>query len=209
MAWHDACVDTSRAVELCLSAHQRVLKTLADLDDDTVRQPSLLPDWTVGHVVTHLARNADGHARRLEAALRGEDVKRYPGGEAQREREIEEGHARPAQVMVEDLRTSQERLEDVWRRCAERGWTFDVPDRDDDWPLPDSPKRRLRETELHHSDMGLGYTPQDWPAEYVAWELATQLRALPGRLQPGDDLRLLTGLTGRAPWPSTLELGPW
>jgi len=111
--------------------------------------------------------------------------------------------------MVEDLRTSQERHEDVWRRCAERGWTFDVPDRDDDWPLPDSPKRRLRETELHHSDMGLGYTPQDWPAEYVAWELATQLRALPGRLQPGDDLRLLTGLTGRAPWPSTLELGPW
>ena len=33
---------------------------LAGLDDAGARSASLLPGWTVGHVLTHLARNADG-----------------------------------------------------------------------------------------------------------------------------------------------------
>jgi maleylpyruvate isomerase len=34
-------------------------------------EPSRLPDWTVGHVLTHLARNADSMVRVLAAAERG------------------------------------------------------------------------------------------------------------------------------------------
>ena len=59
-----------------------MLGTVAKLTDEDVLSPTRLPEWTVGHVLTHLARNADGHTRRLEAALRGEDVARYPGGRA-------------------------------------------------------------------------------------------------------------------------------
>ena len=40
-----------------------------DLD---VTAPSLLPGWTVGHVLTHLARNADSMTLALAGAERGE-----------------------------------------------------------------------------------------------------------------------------------------
>ncbi|MET0910545.1 MAG: maleylpyruvate isomerase N-terminal domain-containing protein, partial [Ilumatobacteraceae bacterium] len=42
--------------------------------------PSLLPGWTRGHVLTHIARNADSFVRLLEAAGRGEVVTQYAGG---------------------------------------------------------------------------------------------------------------------------------
>ena len=56
--------------------------------------PSLLPEWTRGHVLTHIARNADSFVRVLEAARRGEVVTQYEGGVAGRNADIEAG-ARP------------------------------------------------------------------------------------------------------------------
>ncbi|MGH9105508.1 MAG: maleylpyruvate isomerase N-terminal domain-containing protein [Acidimicrobiales bacterium] len=47
--------------------------TAERLTDERVRAPSRLPGWSVGHVLAHLARNAEGYARRLEGALEGED----------------------------------------------------------------------------------------------------------------------------------------
>jgi maleylpyruvate isomerase len=38
----------------------RLLATAAALTDAQAREPSLLPGWTRGHVLTHIARNADG-----------------------------------------------------------------------------------------------------------------------------------------------------
>jgi hypothetical protein len=61
-------------------------------------------------VITHLARNADAHGRRLAGALQGEDVAKYPGGAAQREREIAEGAGRPARSCSQ-----------IWRR-ARTAW---------------------------------------------------------------------------------------
>ena len=55
--------------------------------------PSLLPGWTVGHVLTHLARNADSMVRVLDAAERGEVVERYPGGMPTRNADIDGGCA--------------------------------------------------------------------------------------------------------------------
>src|SRR5579875_4123016 len=100
------------ATALCVAAHARLLATARRLTDDQARAPSRLPGWTVGHVLTHLARNADGHTLRLEGALRGEEVPRYPGGQAQRNGDIESGAGRPAAEIVEDLRKAQRQLED-------------------------------------------------------------------------------------------------
>ena len=74
-------------------AHRAVVATLQHLTDDQVKQPSRLPDWTVGHVATHIARNAEGHVRMFEAAIRGEVVEMYPGGREQRTSDIEAGSA--------------------------------------------------------------------------------------------------------------------
>lgn len=72
-------------------AHRRCVQAIAELDDDEIGRPSRLPGWTVGHVLTHLARNADSHLRRTEAARRGEIVDQYGAGSDGRAAEIEAG----------------------------------------------------------------------------------------------------------------------
>jgi maleylpyruvate isomerase len=194
----------------CHAAHQRLLNTAARLHDDDARRPSRLPSWTVGHVLTHLARNADGHARRLEGALRGAEVARYAGGREERDQQIAAGSGRTARELVDDLAESARRLEDVWQRSEQAGWPNAELLATDRWPTTGSPARRLREVEVHHVDLGLGYEPADWPDEYVGWELPHVLERLPRLLaDPGDSRRILAWITGRAAWPEGVELRPW
>jgi maleylpyruvate isomerase len=201
---------TQEAIEWSKAAHGRLLAGIAAIDDAVARRPSLLPRWSVGHVLTHVARNADGHTRRLEGALEGREVARYPGGSEQREREIEEGAGRLASELIADVRASASRLEEAWERSELAGW----PNADllaaDRFPTTDSPIRRLREVEVHHVDLGLGYAPANWPDHYVEWELPVTLARLPDRFQnEGDVRRLLAWLIGRSPIPEGLELKPW
>lgn len=208
---HDAAVEltTTTAVLTCLDSHRRLLETVSGLDDATARRPSRLPDWTVGHVLTHIARNADGHIRRLTGALRGEDLVRYPGGQEQRDDEIADGAGRPAAELVADVRTSAERLEAVWQQLEEAGWPGADLYADDNFPVSQAPARRLREVEVHHVDLGLGYEPDEWPAVYMHWELHNALQRLPERLEPSDARRFLAWLLNRNPLPDGLELRSW
>ncbi|WP_433476112.1 maleylpyruvate isomerase family mycothiol-dependent enzyme [Spirillospora sp. CA-142024] len=68
------------------AATRSLLATAARLDDADARAPSLLPGWTRGHVLTHVARNADGGTRLLTWArtslLWGDDPPHPPGGPA-------------------------------------------------------------------------------------------------------------------------------
>src|SRR5207245_7746700 len=148
------------------------LATASTLDDGAARRPSLLPNWSVGHVLTHLARNADGHTRRLEAALQGGEMARYPGGPEQRDREVEQGVGRPAAELLADVAASARRLEETWAQCERAGWPHSNLLAGDRFPTTESPIRRLREVEVHHVDLGLGYTSADWPDPYVRWEPA-------------------------------------
>lgn len=206
----DLDAETEAAIRLCRAAHAGVLATVDGLTDEKARAPSRLPGWTVGHVITHIARNAEGHSVRTEGALRGEDLPRYPGGGRQRDADIAAGAGRPAHVLVSDLADCQRRLEEAWDRCAAAGW----PNREfvgsDGWPITCSPARRLREVEMHHVDLGLGYEPSDWPLEYVAWELPSVLATVPERLPDPDSRRLLLAwMTGRDGKPPSIRLEPW
>jgi len=49
-----------------------MLTDLVSLTEQDVRRPSLLPSWSVGHVLSHLARNADAMIRSLNGAMRHE-----------------------------------------------------------------------------------------------------------------------------------------
>lgn len=200
---------SSDASAICRAAHVRLLTTASGIDNDTIRRPSRLPRWTVGHVLAHLARNADGHVLRLEGALRGEEVARYPGGSDQRDRDIEEGAGHPAAEVVTDLANSVRRLEDAWDRSERAGWPYAHLLAGDHWPTSESPLRRLREVEVHHVDLGLGYEPAHWSDDYVQWELRVSLERLPSRLTPEDSRRFLCWLIGRSEWPEGLEPAPW
>jgi maleylpyruvate isomerase len=202
----DLDTNPEHAIGLCRTAHARLLTTAARVTDEQVRSPSLLPGWTIGHVLTHLARNAESHTRRLEGALRGEDVPRYPGGAVQRDREIEEGAPRPAAGIIADLGSAQRALELAWERSAAAGWPNPQLSR----PTTSSLASRLEEVEMHHVDLGLGYQPADWPDDYVAWALPRLLATVPSRLRRDEDARAFVAwLSGREPVPAAVQLEPW
>lgn len=203
-------LEPADAITLCAAAHHRLDATLERLDDGTARGPSLLPEWSVGHVLTHIARNADGHVRRLEGALRGEEVPRYPGGPEQRERDIQAGAARHAAELARDIRESTGRLEQTWARCVAAGWPHADLLASDSYPTTASPSRRFREVEVHHVDLGMGYEPANWPDEYLEWELEMSLPRLPQRFaEPAGARQFLAWLIGRTEWPEGLHLKPW
>lgn len=154
-------------------AHARLVATLADLTDAAARAPSRLPDWTVGHVLTHLARNADSHIWLLEQAALGRMVDQYPGGAAQREGDIAAGADRPAADLVADVRGACTRLEAAWDATTEETWGNGRGRYGGgvERPIADLPFHRWREVEVHHADLGLGFTWRDWDGAYVAEEL--------------------------------------
>jgi maleylpyruvate isomerase len=191
-------------------AHRRLQQTVERLDDEAVSRPSQLPGWTVGHVLTHLARNADSHVRVLEGAQRGEHLEQYKGGVAQRSSDIEAGSRRPAAELVADVSRSSARLEAVWAAMTPPGWAGYGLTSGLVWPCRELPFHRWREVEVHHVDLGMGYDFDDWPEPYVATELPRALAALPDRLTGRSDRRrLVAWLLGRTESPGSLTLEPW
>jgi maleylpyruvate isomerase len=144
-------------------AHERLLSSLQGLTDADARQPSLLPSWTRAHVLTHLARNADGQGRMLEGTLNDELVAQYPGGAEGRAAEIEAGVDRPARELVDDVTRSAETLFALWERMTSDAWMRPTLAIVGQRPAVRSVWARCRETEIHHVDLDLGYTPHDWP----------------------------------------------
>ncbi len=89
-----------------MAAQGALDERLAGLSDDDARRPSQLPGWTVGHVLTHIARNADSVVWRLEGAAGASCATSTPGGWNSGGAEIEAGAARPAADLVADVRHS-------------------------------------------------------------------------------------------------------
>lgn len=72
------------------------------------------------------------------------------------------------------------------------------------------PFHRLREVEVHHVDLGLGYDATRWPDAYVARELPRAVATLPHRLQdPVARRQLVAWLLDRGDEPVGLELDGW
>ena len=154
------------------TASHRGLAEMLGQVDVAVSAPSLLPGWTVGHVLTHLARNADSIVRVLDAAEAGNAVDRYAGGLAGRNVEIDDGSARPAAEQVADVIATSGRLDAAWSRQT----TWDGISREVDGrevTVGSLVFARWREVEVHRADLGLGYGPPDWPGDYVREDLVT------------------------------------
>lgn len=68
------------SIEVCLTSHRRILEGLAPLANDDFRAPSLLPRFTRGHVVTHLANKAKAHVLLFGGPAAGEIRRLHPAG---------------------------------------------------------------------------------------------------------------------------------
>jgi maleylpyruvate isomerase len=181
----------------CVAAQAALLDDLEGLTEAQARRPSQLPGWTVGHVLTHLARNADSVVYRLDGAARGELRDQYPGGLEQRAADIEAGAARPAAELVDDVRQSAAAVERSMSALPAAAW--DAPSRTARGivePSRDAVFSRWREVVVHHGDLGLGPVPLP-PALVEEW-LARELPLLGARTDPAD---LLGWIIGRGPAP--------
>lgn len=159
--------DAALTLDRITVATGHLLRTASTLSDAEVRAPSLLPDWSRAHVLTHLARNADGGSRLLSWARTGVEAAEYPSLEARAE-EIEAGAGRGAADLVADLSDSAARFADEYRRMPTAAWARTVRwTRGQEHPAARAADSRLSEVLVHHADLDAGYTPAQWPTEFV------------------------------------------
>ncbi|GIF67915.1 maleylpyruvate isomerase [Asanoa ishikariensis] len=142
-------------------ATERLITTAAGFDDAAVAAPSALPGWTRGHVLAHVARNADGLRNLLIWARTGVVTPQYQPG--QRASDIERDADRPAAVHLADLRDSTLAYAEAADALTPEQWStiLDVPGQPQATVF--SVWRRLREVEVHHVDLAAGYGHDDWP----------------------------------------------
>jgi maleylpyruvate isomerase len=166
-------------------ATESLLRTAADLEPAAVSRPSLLPGWTVGHVLTHVARNADAYTNLLTFARTGVETPAYASPEA-RVADIEAGAGRPLRVQIEDIRSAHERMADAGAAMPAQAWTVYLEFLK--LPAAGLPWARLREVEVHHVDLGAGYTPADW-SDAFALRLLREIATTAGPDAPAMILR--------------------
>lgn len=161
------------------AATTRFVTTAASLTEDDLAAPSLLPGWSRGHVLAHVAGNADSHINLLTWARTGIETPQYPTATA-RVAGIEAGAGRTAAEHVTELEAGAARLTSAIRDLPEAAWRATVaalrPPPHPAWYIL---VRRLREVEVHHVDLDAGYGPADWPATFVRRELHDCLRSWP------------------------------
>ncbi|MGV9941883.1 maleylpyruvate isomerase family mycothiol-dependent enzyme [Streptomyces sp. NPDC003401] len=156
-------IDHAHDLASVRDATERLLTAVAALDDVSVTQPSRLPGWSRGHVLAHLARNADALVNVLQGRPMYVDA-------AVRDADIERDAPRPPDVQLADVRESADRFQEAAAVSAD--WSRTVELRNG---VTDSaarvPFRRWAEVELHHVDLGIGYELEDLPEEFVAREI--------------------------------------
>ncbi|BCJ61294.1 maleylpyruvate isomerase family mycothiol-dependent enzyme [Micromonospora endophytica] len=146
-------------------ATARLLRTAARFDAADLAAPALLPGWTRGHLLAHLARNADAFVNLLTSARTGQRIPMYASAEA-RDADIESGASRSPQEQLDDLRRSADRFTEAVAAMPPSAWAVDVETRRGPWPATMLVWGRLREVEVHHVDLAAGYRPADWSAQF-------------------------------------------
>lgn len=173
----DTAADIRRRADLVEAADARLRQTLAGIDADVVaRRPSRLPGWTVGHVLTHLAQNADGLRRLLTWARTGVETPMYPAS-FDRDAAVAAGALRPGPEIIAAHRSAADALTADITAMPLAGWATPVRTRTG----PDTPAdavldHRLAEILLHHHDLGIDGGLEELPDEWAQALLAAQPR---------------------------------
>jgi maleylpyruvate isomerase len=164
------------------AATEHLLESVADLTDDDIRASSLCSGWTRGHVLTHLARNADGLSNMLNTASTGEVTPMYESDE-KRDADIEAGAGRPADEIRADLLESANRFTAAFEAVGPGQWATPV------YRTPGVTNieadqvggKRLGEVLIHHVDLGLDFTPAHWSDAFTDAQFIDTLVRFTGR----------------------------
>jgi maleylpyruvate isomerase len=219
------------------NSHNVLNQKLEQLTDAHLAMPSRLPGWTVGHVLSHIAFNADALTNVARGLAKGEVGVMYPGGDAQRDGDIATGAKRSADSIRAHIMSSSAGFDTAWAALSPEAMNgkFSRTDGAPVAPAGEVSARRLREVEVHHHDAGLPwFSFADWSEDYVTWDLEQQLPELAARFgsplhfadENGNDLHsgnatkptepirttrrtILAWALNRAEIPELDDLGAW
>lgn len=155
---------------------QRVERAAASLDPVRLREPSRLEGWSRGHVLSHLARNADALTNLLTWARSGIESPMY-SSPREREDGINAGAHRELAEQLADLAAAASRFQraaeavpEVRRSCLVRSAQGrEIAARVVPW-------LRVREVWLHLVDLDAGYDIDVVPDD-IAWSLTKDVAA--------------------------------
>jgi maleylpyruvate isomerase len=156
--------EVSHSLDRLAMATERLLTTATALSDAQMRDPSLLPGWTRGHVLTHIAK-----------------IPMYASAES-RSADVEAGSGRPAASLAADVRESAAAFAAEAAALPGEAWAEQVRAlHGPAFPAIGVLERRLSEVEIHHVDLAAGYSPGDWPEDFLIEALPRVALSFTGR----------------------------
>jgi maleylpyruvate isomerase len=178
-----------------------LLESAASVSDQQARELSLLPGWSRGHLLTHVARNADSLRNLLVWARNRVETPQY-GHPGERAEGIAAGAGRSSAELLADLKASAAALDGEAMLLPDTAWAAQVGGAPGDThPAWYTLWRRLMEVEFHHVDLGVGYSVADWPEPFATYCL-TKVAADFSR--PGSPAMLLRSSDA----PVVVQIGP-
>ena len=175
--------DTAAHLALLTDADARLVRTVDGLSGPDWEAPSSLPGWTRAHVVAHLALNSEGLAGALRGVVSGEPVAMYSSQEA-RDHDIEELAAAEPEELRARLMAGVTAFVDAVTAVPDDAWSARIertPGGDRTFVAAAAVGMRLREVEIHHADLGDGYSHRDWPTAFSALVLDAMVKRGPAR----------------------------
>jgi maleylpyruvate isomerase len=149
------------------SAEALVAQLVKNLSNEDVAANSLLPDWSRGHVLSHLANNARGLSNLIEWALTGVQKNMYVSVE-QRAIDIENDATRPGNEIIADfLEQSKIFASNLERLMVGPLLSEEVVLGNGSHVHPyEMTTLRERELLVHLVDLGLEYKANDWTFDF-------------------------------------------
>lgn len=179
-----------------------MLAGLELLTDEDLRSPSRLPRYSRAHLVTHLTNKASAHAWIFGGPAASEIRHLHPDG-YDADRAAQSGAQRTAVELCSDLVASFVGLEAAWDALDNSHWESLAIMTAGPRSMAEIVTHHLRNVEVHHVDLDIGYGFEDCLPTFLDGELTKRLRDLPDR---SSHAALLAWLLDRADAP---DLSGW
>ncbi|MEU2281793.1 maleylpyruvate isomerase family mycothiol-dependent enzyme [Streptomyces sp. NPDC013178] len=179
-----------RVLDWVADGQVRLQEAVDALPPHADTEPSALPGWTRGHLLTHLARNADALVNLLTWARTGIPTPMYASPD-QRTRDIEAGVGRPLAEQRADVRESAERFRESAEALSDDDWSATVTSgMGRQIPASEVPWLRAREVWIHLVDLRVGVGMDVLPPD-LAWALVGDVAGwMTARVDPGIGVEL-------------------
>jgi maleylpyruvate isomerase len=188
-------IDPAPAARWSASGTATFLRLLAEIPDDELDQPTLLPEWSRRRLVSHVAANAEGLGRLVTWARTGEETPMYASADDRTEG-IDRGTRLPTAALRAWAASSADALDEGLRSLTPQGLAAEVVTAQGRAvPASQVVWMRAREVNVHAVDLATGFTFDELEPAFTRTLITDVVRRRTGR-GDGPALRLLATDTG-------------